>query len=524
MYDHDDILRIGDFTRNVVAVLGDFKFSTAVFLERRLVVQQESLESIRETYATCRAIIIADHPSRFGFITECIDALLPEAENHGIAIRILLHTESDVDIATRKFRDKLGSENFTLITQLTGLAEEVARYSAGPPVGKCVIDGIDKIEKFDDDCLLLLRRAFYDCKKIHVEPIHGGKDSSHLLKVYAWLDRSDIKSGLLPFFAKISEPEKIRIEKERYRSYTDLFISFQYRPNCRIERCVSIKTKALLVGNFVEDASPLRDTLKDSHQTGIIYSLFEKSLKGFRRQPFVAKANEAAGNLRTFVEGRIWVEKLVERTDVIQRARELGLREDVHELANRLLDRCSLSSCITSPIHGDLHSGNVMVRGGDAILIDFSAVTASGPLTADPATLEISLSFNVGSDLPIIKSGADQENEDKKFFQKWQDFIDTVYNPSQLLQPMAITDQVPDEFSWLRRAIREIRHILIGCDCTEEEIMVVIACYLMRLARVCSQDRTERKDRFDFDLHAYALVIAERIIKHLEKNINNKKP
>lgn len=522
MYDHDDILRIGDFTRNVVVILANFPVPTAPFLERKLVVQQESLESVRESYATCRAIIVADYPSKFGFIIECIDALLPEAENHGIAIRVLLHSESDVDIATRKFHDKLGSENFKLITQLTGLAEDIARYSAGPPVGKCIIDGIEKIENLDGDCLLLLRRAFYDCKKIHIEPIHGGKDSSHLLKVYAWLDRSDIKSGLLPFFVKISEPEKIKIEKERYRSYTDLFISFQYRPNCRIERCVGIKNKALLVGNFVEDAFPLRDALKDSYQTGIIFSLFEKSLKGFRRQPFVAKSNEAAGNLRTFVTDRIGVDELAQRADVIARARELGLCDGVRDLATRLVNCCSLSACITSPIHGDLHSGNVMVRGNDAILIDFSAVTASGPLTADPATLEVSLSFNVGSDLLLLKSGTGQEDEDKKYFQKWQRFIDTVYNPSQLLQPMTITDQVPDEFSWLRRAIREIRHVLIGCDCSEEEIKVVIACYLMRLARVCSRDRTERKDKFDFDLHAYALVIAERIIKDVESG-NDKK-
>jgi hypothetical protein len=512
----DNVLSIGDFNRNVVVVLGKFPLITNAFEERKLVVQRESLETVRGSYERCRAIIIADYPSKFGFIKECIEQLLPDAINHGIAIRILLHNEHDIQIAS-SFHGVLGSENFYLIDHLNGLAENLARFSPGPPVGNFSIEG--DTTDLDDECLLLIRRAFYDCTKIHIERIHGGKDASHLLKVYAWLERSEIKSALLPFFVKISDPKKIDTEVERYRSYTDLFISFQYRPNCRIERCVQTKNYGSLIGNFVEDAIPLREALKDSYQTGIIFSLFEKSLKGFRRQPFVATGSVQEGNLKQFVAERIWVDQLVQRKDVIERATELGFTGNVQDLTSRLLDRCSLAPCITSPIHGDLHSGNVMVRGNDAILIDFSAVKPSGPLTADPATLEISLSFNIGSDLPSLsKEEASQAHDDQQFFKKWQQVIDKVYDPSQLVQPLAITDQVPDEFSWLRRAIREIRHVLIGCDCCDDEIEIVIACYLMRIARIGSRDRLERKDKFEFDLHAYALVIAEKIIQYLEKD------
>ena len=43
---------------------------------------------------------------------------------------------------------------------------------------------------------------------------------------------------------------------------------------------------------------------------------------------------------------------------------------------------------MVAPAHGDMHATNVLVRHGDAILIDFEKLEQHYPLTYDPASLE----------------------------------------------------------------------------------------------------------------------------------------
>ena len=43
---------------------------------------------------------------------------------------------------------------------------------------------------------------------------------------------------------------------------------------------------------------------------------------------------------------------------------------------------------LVAPAHGDMHATNVLVRHGDAILIDFEKLEQHYPLTYDPASLE----------------------------------------------------------------------------------------------------------------------------------------
>jgi hypothetical protein len=152
--------------------------------------------------------------------------------------------------------------------------------------------------------------------------------------------------------------------------------------------------------------------------------------------------------------------------------------------------------------HGDLHSGNVMVRGKDAILIDFSAVK-DGPISADVAALEVSLTF--GTD-------ASEKVDD---FAIWKQLIDEIYERAlRNLPPMG--EKTPSPYSWLRKAIREIHHVSLGCDCKPEERKAIFAAYLIRFARLDIEDFGEPKlKKLSSDRHAYALVVAERIIKSL---------
>jgi len=495
-----EALSVGDFGRKAVLILGDFPIDLKPFEERNLIAIKVTLETAKDHFNKCKAIIVSEYPSKYSLVKKCVEQLFPIANNYGIAQIIIVHNEQDTKVLSTILKNESLIEHIHYIDKIKGVAENIARYSPGPPLSNITIDG--DISNLDEEAKFLLCRSFYDCTRIHIEQISGGKDANYLLKVYAWMKNSEVVSSMLPFFVKISSPQKIDAELDNYRVYTDLYLSFQYRPNCRIERCVQTKNYKSLVGNFVDDSISLRKVLEDTYHEGIIHSLFEKSLRGFRRHPFISRQQPSPEALIKFIKGRIKIDELVQRNDMISMAKELGLKSDILQLNDSLLASCT-EPCRTGPIHGDLHSGNVMVSGNDAILIDFSAINPYGPLTADPATLEISLCFDLGEKTPSL-------------FENWQKFIDEVYEPDRILKPLPFTDQIPTEFSWLRRAIREIRLILIGCDCCKDEIKIILACYLMRIARL-SPKKIEGKDDFEFKCRAYALVIAERIIISLDK-------
>ena len=192
---------------------------------------------------------------------------------------------------------------------------------------------------------------------------------------------------------------------------------------------------------------------------------------------------------------------------ILALAKTLGANIDPQELQTRL---CNVAKTIPFwwvPIHGDLHSGNVMVRRSDAILIDFGSV-AEGPLTADPAILEISLIFGTDKD------------DDVGAFDERKRFLDHAYVCAPGIRPPNPAAE-PTRFDWLRQSIRELRHILFGCDCHYAEAELVLAAYLMRFA--CLEIETLPNDQLRelaLKRRAYALIIADRLVGEVETRSN----
>lgn len=109
--------------------------------------------------------------------------------------------------------------------------------------------------------------------------------------------------------------------------------------------------------------------------------------------------------------------------------------------------------------------------------------------------------------------GTDEDTSDS--FKDWRAFADQIYDGNvESLHPAALSEGHPGPFFWLRRSIRELRHILLGCNVKEQEAKIVLAAYLMRYARL-GKEAFDRGDTVASDRHAYALVIAERIIRGL---------
>jgi len=67
--------------------------------------------------------------------------------------------------------------------------------------------------------------------------------------------------------------------------------------------------------------------------------------------------------------------------------RHLGGDTDIAAL-RRTFESHANTTPLIAPAHGDMHPANVLVRHGDAILIDFEKLEQHYPLTYDPASLE----------------------------------------------------------------------------------------------------------------------------------------
>jgi hypothetical protein len=488
--------------RHTVLFIGDFKLDKRPFTERGDELYPVTVEDAPKYFNLAKGLVVAGLPGQFSVLRECCANIFPHAEDHGLVLASIVHSDEEFNRAEtiqKKYKDTSGSRIFVL-SALGNAAEYIARHRIAPSPGALQID--PPTVKLDDLDRLLLRRAFYDCDRIYLEPIGGGKASMSVFRVHAWMKQSEVGPLPLPFFAKIAKPNEVETEKFNYRMYAEHYIPFNLRPNIGRRRCVATRSKAALIGNFVDDAVPLRDALRSGHGIGSLFSLFETTLKGFRLQPFASGKGMEKSGLEQFVSGRIKLEDLAKKSDVIEHARELGLTAAPEELHMKICAAAKPLSYFQGPYHGDLHTGNVMVRGGDAILIDFGS-TSHGPLTADPATLEASLMFGTES------------WETKESFSEWRVFIDEIYGAEiTSLHPPALFETEPGPFSWLRRSLRELRHVLLACEGSGEEAKVMLATYLMRYARLDIE--TLKKDgakALAFDRHCYALVVTERIVK-----------
>lgn len=498
--------------RTLILSVGNERFDPQPFDERKLsvefVTKDEALDEKLGYFANARALVIAERDGDFAKITAHFQMLLPIAEQHGLALVVLVSREdkNQVDaIKIQSVKEKCAGHTVEIYLrdQIKEAAEYIARAYAGPLQRR--IPSIDPIALKDPEMKVLLRRAFFDCNRVRLEPLPGGKVSDGVYIVHAWCEGANIGPRPLPFFIKFGKPDDIEKERQNYRDYAELYIPFNLRPNLDRHRCVRGSKYSALVGNFVEDATPLRKALNQGVGDGVLFALFETSLKAFRVQAFANSPTKQKAGLDAFVKNRAWCEEIQRTKDgtkILSLAASYGLKSEPEDLEKRLCDAAKVIPHWWGPIHGDLHAGNVMVRRGDSILIDFGSVT-DGPLTADSAMLEVSLVF--GTDV----------DDDPENLVGWKAFIDSAYDCIPRIRPPNPASE-PTDFTWLRQAVRELRHILFGCDCDDNEAAVVLAAYLLRFARLPVETFEDpRLNVLAIARHAYALVVAERIVNEI---------
>lgn len=342
--------------RNVVWI-GEAGPVVAAFLERRLWVKHLKIEEVDGVLDSARALIVAQQRGEFELLRRVFAECSQSALDRGVMVIALL--ESDVDFEeARRMRGALALGNLIqleFVANLTDVAETIARatHEVGPSCGTVALTG--DLSRLSSASQFLLTRAFHDCEAIQIEAIDGGFMSECALRVHGWLRASQVGPRPMPFFVKAGTLQEIATERQNYALYADHYIPFNLRPNLIPDRCVSGSGRALLVGNFVEDAISLRKALQSGQGSSAIFSLFENTLGGFRMQPFTPGNNPTKG-LEGFVKDRCWAENI--RADVAALATSLGLSRIPGALQDELVAVASKISYRRGPYHGDLHAGN----------------------------------------------------------------------------------------------------------------------------------------------------------------------
>lgn len=449
-----------------------------------------------------RACVFAITPGKYFRLKEWVHQEVPVAINHGVKPYVFAKNDIDAKQCTEILKAFKLEDRVTVFTEQDFLstAENIARIQPERESRNVTIAGHD-VSNIDK---LLLRRAFSDCKKIHLKRLEGGRAARSVFCVHAW--RKAIDGGLrpMPFFAKIDDNGEIEKERQRYGEFATDLIPFYLRPSLDSSRCVCGLEHGILVGNMVEGAISLRKSLQQDNLQLPIYGLFEHTLKGLRQQAH-EKCPHADYNLPDFLKRQAGVERIPDsRRKLMQ---EFGSHVTPEDVIKIIEDNGKIPIRLT-PIHGDLHQENVLVRGGDAIVIDMSKMTL-GPQSADAASLEVSLSFNTDQD----------EGDDT--FENWKKLVDEIYPSNALPHPPAPQHE-PSHLNWLRQSVRQIRTLATANTDDPNEYFFVLIAYLLRFTRLeADPKRTSKSKLVAEKRHAYSSIIAGNIAKTLEAKIND---
>jgi hypothetical protein len=508
--------------RSLVLVLGDYPIDKTLFTRRSLKFEQIQFEQLDDNSLTynARGVLITHYPGKFNLVKRYFEERFSQACNWGLmtavysgsiaaeitTIRNAAYKQNKMfeDIEDEKAREHYydSSPWVTLNKEDYEIAQIIAHYNPGPPVGNPRIIPVGET-LIDSHTKLTLNRAFFDCERLSVKGLEGGKTAKATLQVSAIYRGLTYGPLPMPFFVKLGGIESIERETLAYIKQAEPFIPFHLRPSLNEERCVTTAEGSALVCNFVASAVTLRSALRTGQGDGAIFSLFEVTLSGLRSHSLMGPVT--TGVIDRFLDpdsGRVRAHLIKKQhPDRIEKLSEYEVARYPEDVEKVLRECAAGIQTHEGPYHGDLHAGNIMVRNRDAIVIDFGSMEPSGPLSADPAILEVSLLF--GSD----------EHDKLEHFEDWRNFINYIYK-DPLSPPLPIGDY--PHFIWLHKATRELRHVAICCGVGNPEALIILAGCLLRFGRLSRSDfKNDNLNILAEKRRVYALVMADRICTKL---------
>ncbi len=315
---------------------------------------------------------------------------------------------------------------------------------------------------------LMLQRSFHDCGELYLDYVSETGHSG----VPVYIAHADIKQSpgarclltsgprKVPFFVKIGSRRKITKEWRNYELYVRQQIPFHLAPRLVNERCELGAKSGIIVGDFVEGSESLGECSQDGRATTPIGTLFEHTLRSWHRHA----QNEDGRLLNNSLQGLLKDDVPLSRLD---QSRTLHQVETTVEDFRRKLRQRGTDKLLWGQIHGDLHAGNIRVRGSDAILIDFLS-TGVGPLLADPAALEISLAIRVPRNRDFDAKA-------------WTKVMWSLLEKDALSQPPGVNDPT-DKYAWLAACVRQIRLHAMPMQRSPDQYACVLAYFLYQAA------------------------------------------
>lgn len=359
------------------------------------------------------------------------------------------------------------------------IAAVVCDRPAGPSPKSVKFDEEFLRDKFEPDGhperVMLLQRAFWNCAELRLALLDGGMSGAPVFKVYASLSAGLVQqgeTGAYPhlYFVKIGPRKKIVDEYNKYIWHISDYVPFHLRPRLRLDRCNLGSAQGILVGDFVEGTESLITCARGARCGQAISNLFDKTLGGWRKQ----KRPDTSQCLSKYLEKKWHTEGSdvpitlpPERAEIV---RNLGGDVDISQL-KKIFENHGNTSPLVAPAHGDMHATNVLVRHGDAILIDFEKLEQHYPLTYDPASLEAGL---------LAEGFIEDFEKDRFTADELVKLIQPLYEQSALKSSRTTHCRRGDATEWYYDAVNHIRTLSWAAENELGQYALTLALCLIR--------------------------------------------
>ncbi len=405
-------------------------------------------------------------------------------------------------------------DNLPMLTPMVHILDDpstwirVAAYlrdfpPGSPPSLALNIEAVDENnEVVEISCAqkVLIQRAFHDCSTVKLVRNSDGRSGVDTYRVFATPKIAYIShSPPYEFFAKIGGRVKISKEYLAYRDNALEHIPFHLGPRLRLDRCALGAQEGIIVSDYVNGAEKLRDCARDGRAVPVIASLFNTTLRAWQDG-----SRTVERPLQAYLKDRMPDEIPEHRRSLIER---YGMLKKPTEL-QALLDTMGSKPVRVGVVHGDLHALNVLVRNGDAIVIDFEKVADDVPLLLDLASLEAGLFVDgfVGARRTardLLKS------------------IKSLYEIDALVQHKFNPCDPSDGSAWYFDCVRQVRLQARQIELSSSQYAFALAIELAKKA--CNRRNfdcvTERSGQVltAERVRALAYVLAERILLKLSR-------
>jgi hypothetical protein len=363
--------------------------------------------------------------------------------------------------------------------------------------------------------VLLLKRAFWNCSEVELTLLEGGMSGAPVFKAYASLKAGLVQPGTTGaayphlYFVKLGPRKKIVDEYDKYCGRISEYVPFHLGPRLRRDRCNLASTQGILVGDFVEGAESLISCARGGRCGHAVSNLFDKTLGGWRKQ----KRLDTQRSLRDYLEKRWYVESsddLIalppERAEIV---RELGSDTEVLPL-KKIFEDCANTWPLIAPAHGDMHATNVLVRQGDAILIDFEKMEQDYPLTYDPASLEGGL---------LAEGFLDDLKQKRLTPKELVQRIEPLYELMALRVDGTTLCRRGDPTEWYFDVVNQIRTLSWAAENNSGQYALTLALCLIR--KGCNNDKS-LEAKAPSTSRAIAFIFGERILRSIAKQSGNR--